>query len=136
MHTNSIFARLSVPQDIVDQYLNRLLASLQSLCDRLDVPRWKPFEWPQGGTYALVLSHDIDFLPSGFIDTAIQGATSILRHLVRQRDPSDAAKAAAGLVWSLIQGRDPYGCVAQIIDRGEGTGSMRFVSGRCWSQAS
>jgi hypothetical protein len=117
LHSNSIFAHLGVPQDIVDQYLGRLMELLHSLCDRLEVPRWNSLLWPQGATYALVLSHDVDFIPTGFIDIAMQGAKTVMRHLVRQRDPADAVSAAAGLVRALIHGRDPYGCVPEIIDR-------------------
>ena len=117
MHSNSVFARLGIPQDIVDQYLGRLLDLLDSLCDRLHVPRWAALEWPQGASYALVLSHDVDFVPSGVIDIARQGAKTILRHLVYQRDPVDALLAAAGLGRALLHMRDPYGCVPEIIRR-------------------
>lgn len=117
MHSNSIFARLGVPQDVVDQYLDRLMELLNSLCDRLELAQWIPPDWPQGATYAVVLSHDIDFIPVGLIDTAKQGVKTVLRHLVHQRDPLDAARAAAGLARALMGGRDPYGCVPDIIER-------------------
>jgi hypothetical protein len=34
---------------------------------------------------------------------------------VHQRDPLDALRAGAGLARSLLAGRDPYGCVPDII---------------------
>ena len=117
MYANSVYARLGVAQDIVDQYLERLMALLDGLCDRMGVARWAPPEWPDGTGYALVLSHDVDFLPAGLADTLKQGAKSVLRHLVRQRDPTDAMRAAVGLTRALARGRDPYGCVPELIAR-------------------
>jgi len=117
MYSNSIFERLSIPQDIVDQYLNRLMNLLHALYDRLEIDRLPSLKWPQGSTYALVLSHDVDFIPSGLIDIAKQGAKTIMRHLVRQRDFVDALRASLGLGVALIRKRDPYGCVPEIIAR-------------------
>jgi hypothetical protein len=48
---------------------------------------------------------------------AKQGVKTLLRHLVRQRDPGDALRAAAGLSRALLRGRDPYGCVPEIVER-------------------
>jgi hypothetical protein len=117
MHSTSVFARLDLPQDIVDQYLHRLMERLNALCEQLGLRPRSALEWPQRNAYALVLSHDIDFIPYGFVDTAIQGAKTVLRHLVSHRDPADAALAATGLVNALVCGRDPYGCVPEIIAR-------------------
>lgn len=117
MYSNSIFARLNVPQDIVDQYLDLLTNQLHALCNRLGVEKWTPLKWPQGATYSLILSHDVDFIPAGIIDIAKQGAKTVLRHLVRQRDPIDSLRAATGLAFALIRNRDPYGCVPEIIKR-------------------
>ena len=117
MYSNSIFSRLDVPQDIVDQYLDRLMKLLYALCDRLEVRKWNSLEWPQDATHALILSHDVDFIPAGLIDIAKQGAKTVLRHVVRQRDPVDALRAATGLARALIRGRDPYGCLPEMIER-------------------
>jgi len=117
LYANSAFSRLGVPQNIVDLYLHRLMNGLDTLCDRLGWPRWAPLEWPGRTTYAVVLSHDIDFIPSGLFDTVVQGLKTLLRHLVRQRDPGDAIQAAVGLARSLLRGRDPYGCIPEIIQR-------------------
>jgi hypothetical protein len=117
LHSNSVYARLSLPQDIVDLYLGRIMHLLNALCDRLERERWTSIEWPQEATHAVVLSHDIDFIPSGIGDVAKQGAKTVFRHLWRQRDPADAVRAAAGLARAIVQGRDPYGCVPAIIER-------------------
>lgn len=117
MYSNSIFTRLNVPQDIVDQYLDRLMELLYVLCDQLEVEKWKSLEWPQGASHALILSHDVDFIPAGIIDITKQGAKTVLRHLIRQRDPADALRAATGLALAMIHKRDPYGCVPEIIER-------------------
>jgi hypothetical protein len=118
LHAHSIFARLGLPQDIVDRYLECLLQRLGHLCDRLSIERWpRRVEWPDGARYAIVLSHDVDFLPSGPVDIARQGAKTALRHLLRERDPADALRAMAGLAGACLSGRDPYGCVPEIIER-------------------
>src|SRR5262249_12657590 len=74
-------------------------------------------EWPLGREYALVLSHDVDFIPLGVHDTLKQGAKTLLRHLIRQRDAADAARSVGGLLRALAAGRDAYGCVPEIIAR-------------------
>ena len=122
MHANSVFVRLGVPQDIVDRYLDRIVELLSALRDRLERKRWMPREWPQGTNYALVVSHDVDFIPSGVLDVAKQGAKTIVRHLVRHRHPADAVRAAAGLARAVMRGRDPYGCVPEIIVREKALG--------------
>lgn len=117
LYRDSIYARLGLPQDIVDRYLGRLMERLRTLCKRIGSAKWGPPEWPGGGSYALILSHDVDFIPNGAIDNLKQGAKTVLRHLVRQRDVRDALRSAAGLLKALIQHRDPYGCVPEIIER-------------------
>jgi len=111
----SVFARLQVPIDIVDRYLARLVDVLQRLLERLNLAPAVGPDWGEGRRYAVVLSHDVDFLPSGMGDVLIQGAKTFARHLVRQADPVDAARALAGLVSAVARGRDPYGCVPHII---------------------
>ncbi len=115
LHRTSVFARLGIPQDIVDRYLERLIAALASTGDEPDITGKQDALWPGGARFAIALSHDVDFLPSGPFDNARQGVKSILRHLIRQRDPGDAFRAAQGLARCLFAGRDPYGCVPEII---------------------
>jgi len=117
LYVDSVFALLNVPQDIVDQYLRRVLELLRAVCDRCGASGWKPSHWPGKSTHAIVLSHDIDFLPLGCVDIAKQGVRTLLRHLVRQRDVEDALRSVAGLARALLQGRDPYGCIPDIIKR-------------------
>ncbi len=115
LYSTSIFGRLNIPQDIVDQYLELIMSRLHGLCDRLGLKTWSSSQWPQGTSYALILSHDVDFIPAGFTDIAIQGAKTVVRHLVRQRDPVAAFRAVSGLAKALIHQRDPYGCLPEII---------------------
>lgn len=117
LHANSVYAHFDLPQNIVDLYLARITDLLNAICDRLGIERWKGIEWPKHATHAMVLSHDIDFIPSGVLDVAKQGAKTVLRHLLHQRDPADAMRAAAGLARALVEGRDPYGCIPEIIER-------------------
>lgn len=117
LYGNSIYARLAIPQNIVDLYLERLLAELRRLCDRLGMPAWKRLTWPGGSQYAVVLSHDVDFLPQGTLDLAKQGAKTFLRHLIRERAPMEALRAMAGLAKAVALRRDPYGCVPELIER-------------------
>jgi hypothetical protein len=117
LFVDSAQARLKVPQDIVDRYLKRLTSRLQRLNASLGLPPWPSPTWPGNADYALVLSHDVDFLPAGPADIAWQGLKTAVRHLVRQRAPLDAGRAMAGLARACLDGRDPYGCVPQIIER-------------------
>jgi hypothetical protein len=116
LYTTSPFARLGIAQDVVDRYLACLLDGLDDVDPgRRDARRASKL-WPNDATFAVVLSHDVDFLPSGLTDNLRQGAKTLARHLVRHRNPSDAARAGAGLVKALSRGRDPYGCVPEIIE--------------------
>jgi hypothetical protein len=115
LHENSVFARLGIPQDIVDRYLERLCSALARLDNGLGAQHPKDGYWPNGARFAVALTHDVDFLPSGVIDNLVQGGKTVLRHLIRQHSPGDAIRAGRGLARSLLAGRDPYGCVPQII---------------------
>jgi hypothetical protein len=117
LHENSEYRRLDVPQDIVDRYLAILMDRLDGACRRNALPRWQAIEWPGGASHAVVLSHDVDFLPSGPGDNAMQAVKTALRHLVRQRDPADALESIRGFSRAVLAGRDPYGCVPEIIER-------------------
>jgi hypothetical protein len=122
LHATSEFVRLGVPQDIVDRYLRHLLDALRAHCACIGAPPWPAPEWPGGHSFAMVLSHDVDFLPVGPLDNLTQGAKTVLRHMLRHRDPGDAWRAARGLLSAVARGRDPYGCVPQIIQREEALG--------------
>ncbi len=115
LFSDSVYSRLNVPQDIVDRYLDLIQSRLELIS-----PEWASQNllgpaWPSGKEYALVLSHDVDFLPSGIIDQLKQGAKTVGRHLIRERRPADAVRSGFGLLKALTQGRDPYGCVPEII---------------------
>lgn len=132
-YESSVFARLGLPQDIVDRYLGRLRGALDALCQRLGTPRPAPVPWPEEARFALVLSHDVDFLPDGIADIVKQGGKTVARHLLHHRDPVDAARAAVGLLKALATGRDPYGCVPEIIAREKALGvrsSFQVAVGR------
>jgi hypothetical protein len=122
LYADSVFERLGVPQDVVDRYLERIVRELDRLCDRLGAPKWPERRWPGDTSYAVLLSHDVDFIPAGWGDILKQGAKTVLRHLVRQRDPLDALRAGAGLVRALAHGRDPYGCIPEILEREKALG--------------
>jgi hypothetical protein len=117
LHATSDAVRLGLPQDIVDRYLTRLIEQLRALCARIAAPMWPAPCWPGGRSFALVLSHDVDYLPVRPLDNTVQAAKAVLRHLVRQRDAADAWRAARGWLAALVAGRDPYGCVPEIIAR-------------------
>lgn len=123
LYRDSLFARADVPQDVVDTYLMRLLSALNAVCEKLGLEPWAMSgEWPSGSKYALVLSHDVDFIPYGKWDILLQGAKSLARHLVSHRDPGDALRAFRGLARALLSGRDPYGCIPEIIAREKSLG--------------
>lgn len=114
-HSDSVFVRLGVAQDIVDRYLHHLTVRLERLCGRAGLALPLQRSWPGAASYAVVLSHDVDYIPSGKLDVLRQGSKSVLRHLVRQRDPHDAMLAMRGLIRAVVGGRDPYGCVPELI---------------------
>src|SRR5690606_29402254 len=117
LFSDSIYARRDVPQDIVDRYLAHLMAGLEAACSSAGVPPWPENVWPGDTAYGAVLSHDIDFIPRGFFDTVRQGVKTVARHLLKERDPADALRAAAGLLKALATGGDAYGCVPAILAR-------------------
>ncbi|MEA3275197.1 MAG: polysaccharide deacetylase family protein [Pseudomonadota bacterium] len=115
LHAASVYARLGVPQDIVDRYVERLSAAIGKVWNGQFQSAQAAARWPGGGTFAVALSHDVDFLPVHPLDNATQAAKSVLRHLVRQRNPGDAIQAGFGFAKAILTGRDPYGCVPEII---------------------
>ena len=114
LYANSVYARLGVPQNIVDSYVTLLRQKLLQI-GGFSQEDLKP-EWPDRRDYAVVLSHDVDFVPSGTRDTIVQGAKSVMRHLWREGNAPDAFRSAKGLLSALVSGRDPYGCVPEIIE--------------------
>lgn len=117
LHRHSVVSRLGLPQDIVDRYLAAFAGEL----GRAGLGRGSSgplrARWPSGASYAVVLSHDVDYLPASTLDVLFQGGKSVARHLFRQRDPLDALRASGGLLRALLAGKDPYGCVPEIIAR-------------------
>lgn len=117
LYATSEFVRLGVPQDIVDRYLKLLVERLTFLRASSGAVARARAEWPDGKKFAVVLSHDVDFIPVRPLDNTVQGAKTLMRHLIRQRDPAEAWRAFRGWCSSTVAGRDPYGCVPQIIER-------------------
>jgi hypothetical protein len=115
LHANSVFSRLGLPQDIVDLYLQCLVKAIGETCRAVGMERPPIVPWPSNAAFAVVLSHDVDYIPRGLVDTVGQGIKTVLRHLVRQHDLSDAVLSVRGLARALWNGRDPYGCVPEII---------------------
>ncbi|KQW37683.1 polysaccharide deacetylase family protein [Rhizobacter sp. Root404] len=122
LYRDSEFARLDVPQDIVDRYLRLLLHQFDLRFGGLARLARSTFRWPGGASYAVVLSHDVDFLPSGWMDITKQGVKTIARHLIRQRSPGQAATAALNFVKTTASGRDPYGCLPYLPAREQSLG--------------
>jgi hypothetical protein len=117
LYAESVFATCAFPQDIVDRYLDLLLQHADRAIAAAGLPdRGRP-RWPGGAGYAVVLSHDVDYVPRGATDVALQGARTFLRHLVRQRRARDAFRSAAGFLRGVIAGRDVYGCLPEIVER-------------------
>ena len=118
----SVFDRLAVPQDVVDRYLQQILAALCASAPGFNETLETGMRWPHEASHAIVLSHDVDFLPLGVTGTMRQGIKTLLRHLVRRRKPGDAVKAMGGLLRALATGRSAYGCVPEIIAREKALG--------------
>ena len=122
LYVDSDCARLNIPQDIVDRYLACIVDRLRSLCQRIGAPFWPPLQWPGSKSFAVVMSHDVDYVPVRRHDNVVQAGKAVLRHLVRHRDPGDALRAARGWFAATLAGRDPYGCIAELIAREQALG--------------
>ncbi len=117
MYAQSVFATCGFDQDVVDRYLALLLEKVDAALAALrQATRVRP-EWPGGAGYAVVLSHDVDYIPRGRSDVAVQGAKTFLRHLVKQRRPADAFRSAGGFIRGVLAGRDVYGCLPDMVAR-------------------
>jgi hypothetical protein len=119
LYSSSVFAKLAIPQDIVDRYLARLRAGLNAVSNG-SLPPATP--WSDGSKYVVVLSHDVDFVSESAADTAKEGVKAVLRHLLRQHDVGDAARAGIAFVRTVATGRDPYSGVREIIEREKALG--------------
>ena len=115
LYSASAFLRLDIPQDVIDIYVDVLRRELAKCCERANVAEWPEPEWPDGSQYAVVLSHDVDFIPANQLDIIKQGVKTLGRHLVRERSPVEAIRAGLGLSKAILLGRDPYGCLPEMI---------------------
>lgn len=104
--------RLGLPQNVVDLYLDALRRAMSAACPGAALPGPR---WPEGRRFAVVLSHDVDFVPEKPLDNLVQGAKTVMRHLLRERDPRDAGRASLGLWRAWREGRDPYGGLPEIL---------------------
>jgi len=116
LHADSIYARLGVPQDIVDRYRQVLADRLVDCRRQVGAPAGELTpSWPDDRRFALVLSHDVDFVPSGVGDIAMQGLKTMARHAWRERKLLDAARSGWGLLKAAADRRDPYGCLPDLL---------------------
>jgi hypothetical protein len=115
LYSDSVFRRLGIPQDIVDRYLNCLIETFAKLDQGGESALQFRSPWTPKADFSVVLSHDVDFIPSGLLDNVAQVGKTIMRHLVRQRAPMDAFRSAWAFGAAMIRGRDPYGCIPEII---------------------
>ena len=117
LFSDSAFTRLAIPQDIVDRYLDLLLRRIGSVCASNGTQWTGDTPWPDGRTFAVVLSHDVDFVAGGLGDTLGQGGRTLARHLVRQHDPAAAAVGIAKLAARLSRGQDVFCPLSDMIAR-------------------
>jgi hypothetical protein len=122
LFSDSTFARHGLPQTIVDRYLAELLSRIDTTLARSNHAPRAPLRWLGDKPYAVVLSHDVDFLAEGASETFVQAGRSAMRHLVRQRAPRDTARGLLNFVKSLKDGRDPFCDISGIIAREKSMG--------------
>lgn len=115
LYSESTFLLERVPQDVVDLYLEALMEAVSAVWGRSGRSAWADPIWPGGHEYGVVLSHDIDFIPTRVADTVKQGVKTIARHLIYERNPMDAVRAGGKFAAALARRRDVYGCVPLII---------------------
>lgn len=111
LYGDSVFARLNLASDIVDRYVEYLCRAVAVLSEKNQSTTNGTPDRP----FAVVLSHDVDYLPIRRGDNCRQAVRSVGRSLLRQHDPGSALLAAARFVRSVSRGRDPYGCIPEII---------------------
>ncbi len=114
---DSVFHRLKIPQNIVDEYLALLVEKVDAVLAAAGHEPLPQPEWPGDSRFAIVLSHDVDFIPSGIGDVLVMGIRTLLRHCIRHRDPSDAIRAGRALIANMARGRNPYLCVPDMVRR-------------------
>lgn len=122
LFSDSVFDRFCIPQDIVDRYralLLRELALVGVVRPEYSMALPPPFA---DKTFAVVLSHDVDFVANGLGSTLEQAARTFARHLVRQRDPQAAALGISRLLKRLARGQDVFCPLAEIVAREESRG--------------
>lgn len=117
LYAHSVYQRLELPQDIVDRYLALLVQRVQDLRRRHGWPAWPGRAWPGEASHAVVLSHDVDFLPRRPAEVLAQAARTLMRHLLKQRDPVDAWRAALACLGALARRRDPFCDLEGIIEQ-------------------
>lgn len=115
LYSESEFKRLGLPQDVVDRYTLALQERVDRLFERLAITPNRAEPWRGRSKFAIVLSHDIDYIPSSNGEILVQALRTFARHVLRERAPMEACRAALGFVRALATGRDPYGCVPEII---------------------
>ena len=125
LYEGSIYDRLQVPQDVVDRYLDFLMERLRRTAGTRSGLEPPAARWPGGHAWALVLSHDVDFLSSSIRETLTQGVRTLGRHLIRQRDPGAAARGVWALFNGMLRGRDVFDDLSGIMatERARGASS-------------
>lgn len=108
LYRDSAFAKHGLPQTIVDLYLKTLLARIDKVVAHACRSPRSPKRWLSDKAYAVVLSHDVDFLAESVTENIAQAVRTAMRHLLRQRAPVDAARGFVSFVKALAKGRDPF----------------------------
>lgn len=115
LFSNSVFERLKLPMDIVDRYLALFRQQLaRSGVAGADSDNGRGGHW-QGHSFAVALTHDVDYLPARRFDNLRVALRSAARHLVKQRSPGEAVEAIGAYAWAVLRRNDPFGCVPEII---------------------
>lgn len=117
LFSQSVFQRLGIAQSVVDDYFAVFEQRLDLALATLDVDRPRKPAWPEGATFAVVLSHDVDFIPSGYGESLMKGFKTVARDVFRHRDPGGAVHTSTAFVRQVIQGQNPYRQVPHMIAR-------------------
>jgi len=122
LYESSFFSKYDFPMDAVDVYREEFKQLITRMWKQRGTD-WAPLSiWPDGHSFALTPTHDVDFIPLTKFDVLKKGAITVARHAVRHRSPGDAVRSGSQFAYSLLRLRNPYRAIPRMLEREEELG--------------